>query len=395
MDILARSREIHEEVVANRRHIHRNPELGMYTQETTDFIIEKLEEMGYEPEICGESGVVATVGGKHGGKCMLLRADMDALPMQEESGLAFASQKANMAHTCGHDMHAAMLLGAAKLLKEMEDELAGTVKLAFQPGEEILTGAKAMLEDGLLEDPHVDCVLGQHVIPHYPSGMIRFRTGASEASADMLTIRIQGSATHGASPHKGVDPILVAAYTIIALQEINSREVDPQELCVLTFGTLHSGTKENILPEFAEFRGTLRTYDQGLRNFAKQRIREIAEGVARMYRAEAEVEFTDGCPPLVCDPEVMKTIGKGLVEILGEEHVDPNKERMTGSEDFSFVTDACPVGGFLYVGADDGKHGTPHMLHHPAVYFDENCMVNGVAAYVTAAVYWLKANAEM
>lgn len=392
MDILKRSQEIYDEVVANRRYLHQNPEFGMELPNTVAFVKEKLTEMGYEPEDCGPSGIIATVGGRNGGKCILLRADMDSLPMAEESGLPFASINCKFAHTCGHDLHTAMLLGAAKILKEMEDELPGTVKLAFQPGEELLAGAKAMIQAGALENPHVDCALGMHVWSILPSGKISFAKGPAESSADALVIRIEGKGTHGSQPDKGIDPIVVAAHIIIALQELNAREVSPNETFVLTFGSLHSGVKNNILPDTAEIEGTLRTYDHQLRSDMLKRISEIVENIGKAYRAEAVLEVPYGCPPVVNDVQAMTTMGNGIEKVIGAENVDSKMEKIAGSDDFGFISEACPVSGYVLLGGNDGKQEEVYPQHHPKIYFDERTMINGVAAYVAAAQSWLEEN---
>ena len=310
--------------------------------------------------------------------------------MREDSGLPFAST-CDMAHTCGHDMHAAMLLGAAKILKEMEDELPGTVKLMFQPGEEILAGAASMLQDGLLESPNVDAVLAQHVSSALPSGKIAYNVGGFASSADAIVITIKGKGCHGASPNEGIDPVAIASHVIIGLMEINAREVNPAETVVLTFGSVNSGSKNNILPDTAVITGTLRSYNSQVRNYVKERIAQISQGIAAAYRAEAVVEYPYGCPPLVADKSVMDTVGQGIKDCIGEDLVMDDMPRSNGSEDFGYVTELCK-GGMIYLGTDPGDRGTPYPHHTEKVYFDEAAMANGVAAYVAAALAWLDKN---
>ena len=227
MNDLERAKAILPEMTANRRFLHQNPELGMNLKVTTEFVMEKLREMGIEPKLCGGCGVTALIGKKEDGPVFLLRADMDALPMKEESGLPFAA-KGDTAHCCGHDMHTAMLLGAAKILKEQEEELPGRVKLMFQPGEETLEGAKAMIADGILENPHVDAAMGVHMAPLAPAGFVGYNAGVVCNSSDLLEISIEGKGGHGASPHHSVDPINVGLHIHLALQELIAREVDPR-----------------------------------------------------------------------------------------------------------------------------------------------------------------------
>ena len=227
MEYLKRAMEIQAEVVANRRYLHQHPELGHNLDNTVRFVKEKLTEMGYAPADCGDHGIVALAGGKKPGKCILIRADMDALPMKEESGLEFSSLTDSAAHTCGHDTHTAMLLGAAKLLKEMEDEIPGTVKLMFQPAEEMCTGADSMLKAGVLENPHVDAAFGIHIFAAVPSGVLVYGPGPMLSSADIFEITVKGKGGHGSMPNDTVDPIMVGAHILTALESINSREIAP------------------------------------------------------------------------------------------------------------------------------------------------------------------------
>ena len=263
MSYLQRAQELYEQMVSDRRYLHQHPEVGMELPETTEYVIKRLAEMGCQPQRLG-GGVTATVTGNPQGKVFLLRADMDALPMEEKSGLPFASQR-SCAHTCGHDRHTAMLLGAARMLKEREKELNGTVKFMFQPGEEVLAGAKSMVAAGILENPHVDAAMGAHMIPMIPVGFGGYGTGVVSASSDHLVIQIEGKGGHGAHPHTAVDPINIGVHIHLALQELISREVDPAEAVVLTFGKFQGGGAANIIPATAVMEGTLRTFNEELR----------------------------------------------------------------------------------------------------------------------------------
>ena len=390
MDILKRAQEIQPEVVANRHCLHENPELGFALDDTVRFVKEKLAEMGYAPTDCGDHGVVATVGGKKGGRCILIRADMDALPMKEESGLSFASRRDEAAHTCGHDTHTAMLLGAAKLLKEMEDELPGTVKLMFQPAEELCGGARSMLEAGVLENPHVDAAFGEHVMALLPSGQIHYSRGAMFASCDLFTITIKGHGGHGSQPQNAVDPIAVGAHLVTALQTINAREIAPDAVAVLTIGCFQAGAAANIIPDSAKLMGSIRTFDADVRSFVKKRLIDVAEGVAKTYRAEAEIVFPSEAAPLITDIPTIDLLGQGVREVLGADRVFDNLPPFSGSEDFSYITAAVPSGFFAVGAAPQDSPAYPQ--HNPKIRFDEDCFPYGVAAYVAGALAWLRAN---
>ena len=291
MNYLQSAQALYEQMVRDRRHLHQHPEVGMDLPETCSYIMARLTEMGYQPRRLG-GGVTATVTGKPDGKVFLLRADMDALPMREESGLPFASQR-SCAHTCGHDMHTAMLLGAAQLLRDRAAELNGTVKFMFQPGEEVLSGARSMIEAGILEDPHVDAAMGAHMIPMIPAGLGGYGTGVVSASSDHLVIRVEGRGGHGAHPQSTVDPINIGVHIHLALQELLSREADPAELVVLTFGKFQGGDAANIIPSSAVLEGTLRTFSEPLRTHLLERIDTICTCTAEAFRGRAQV--TDLC----------------------------------------------------------------------------------------------------
>ena len=273
MEYLKRATEINPEVIANRRYLHQHPELAFDLDNTVRFVKEKLTEMGYAPADCGDHGVVALAGGRKPGKCILIRADMDALPMKEESGLEFSSLTDSAAHTCGHDTHTAMLLGAAKLLKEMEDEIPGTVKLMFQPAEEMGTGAENMLKAGVLENPHVDASFGIHIFAAVPAGVLVYGNGPMLSSCDVFEITVKGKGGHGSMPNDTVDPIMVGAHILTALESINSREIAPDSFGVLTVGCFQSGSKFNIIPDTAFMTGTIRTFDAGVHQEAPRRAR--------------------------------------------------------------------------------------------------------------------------
>ena len=388
MDYLKRSEELFEETVENRRHLHQTPELGLELPETTAFIMEKLTEMGYDPKPCG-GGVVACVG-KTGGKTVLLRGDVDALPMKEESGLPFASQREN-AHTCGHDIHGAMLLTAAKMLKENEAALDGMVKLMFQPGEEPLTGARSMIADGLLQDPRPDVALGYHVVAgSLPMGLFVYnREGTLMNSSDNFIIDIQGKGGHGAYPDACIDPINIAAHMILALESVVAREIKSTQASVLTSGKVTAGDAPNIIPDQAQLQGTLRCDSEKERKFILQRLSEVVDAVAKMYRGSATITMLAGTPPLICDPQSVDDFVGYMreLDVPGQcEHVGMHA---ASSEDFSAVLSEIPGAYmFLSAGFTDGRE--TYNQHHPKVEFNEEVMKSGAAYLAHCATRWLE-----
>lgn len=388
-DLMKRAEELKDVIVKDRRTIHETPEINAELPETTKYVIKCLKEMGYEPkEICN-CGVVATTTPKPG-KVLLLRADMDALPMKETSGVPFAS-KNNYAHTCGHDCHTAVLLGAARLLKEREDELEGTVKFMFQPDEEGLTGAQSMIDAGVMENPKVDGAFGMHITgAGLPCGHIGFHEGPFMASSDRFTITIHGKGGHGAYPHTNIDPINVAAHTHIALQEIISREVNTAEPAVLTIGSIHAGDAPNIIPEYAVMEGSIRTYNNDVREYIKSRLVEIAQYTALKFRCTAEVVYTGGVCPLINESAFTKEMHGYISDFLGADKLHEIPAVM-GSEDFALLTGLVP-GAFFNLGAEVADPEGRYSCHNPNVVFDESALPIGAATFANCAIQWLKHN---
>ena len=392
MEYLNRATEINPEVIANRRYLHQHPELAFDLDNTVRFVKEKLTEMGYAPADCGDHGVVALAGGRKPGKCILIRADMDALPMKEESGLEFSSLTDSAAHTCGHDTHAAMLLGAAKLLKEMEDEIPGTVKLMFQPAEEMGTGAENMLKAGVLENPHVDASFGIHIFAAVPAGVLVYGNGPMLSSCDVFEITVKGKGGHGSMPNDTVDPIMVGAHILTALESINSREIAPDSFGVLTVGCFQSGSKFNIIPDTAFMTGTIRTFDSEVREFIKKRLVELAEGTARAYRAEATVNFPTQICAVITDKDVARIVGESVAAAVGAPRVIGNFKPIAGSEDFGYITSEVPSTFFGLGGCPTDYPAYPQ--HSPNIRFNEDAFPVGVAAYVSGAIGWLQSQAK-
>lgn len=388
MDYLKRSEELFEETVENRRHLHQTPELGLELPETTAFIMEKLTEIGYDPKPCG-GGVVACVG-KTGGKTVLLRGDVDALPMKEESGLPFASQREN-AHTCGHDIHGAMLLTAAKMLKENEASLKGTVKLMFQPGEETFTGAKAMIADGVLENPKSDAALGYHVgSGSAPVGLFIYnRESTLQNSSDNFRIDIQGKGGHGASPNECIDPVNIAAHIILALESVIAREVKSTQASVLTIGKVVAGNAGNIIPDTAELYGTLRCDSKEEREFLLRRLDEVVEMTAKTYRGSAKVTIVAGTPPLICDPQMVDDFVSYMKELDVPGQCEYNGMHVTSSDDMAMVLSEIP-GAYMFLSAGFADGRETYNQHHPKVEFNEEVMKSGAAYLAHCATRWLE-----
>lgn len=396
--VLNEASELKDLLVDYRRFLHQNPELGLDLPVTTKFVKDKLREMGYDPKDCGKSGIVATVGGKNPGKVFLLRGDMDALPVKEETDLEFKSTNGNM-HACGHDFHTTMLLGAAKILKEHEDDIQGTVKLMFQPGEETLEGAKAMIEAGVLENPKVDAAMMMHVMTAFPlpSGIVLMpNVGPFSAASDWFEIHVQGKGGHGAMPDTTIDPINIASHIHQSLQAINSRELPPSQTAVVTVGKFSAGSTANVIPDTAELHGTIRTFDPEIRKFIKERVKSISELTAKTFRASAEGKIIDGCPSVINDKAVVETANNILEDLLDENQLIYTESlmeggKMAGSEDFGFVSELVPS-LFLGLTAGNSKDGYEHPQHHPKAKFDESILPIGASVYSYVALKWLEEN---
>ena len=399
---LEEAQALRETIIAARRRLHQNAETGFDLEKTAAFVREQLCGMGIQPQACGKAGIVAVVEGKKPGKTFLLRADMDALPIREETDLDFRAENGCM-HACGHDMHTAMLLGAARLLCAHKDDLCGTVKLMFQPAEELFEGSSDMLRAGLLENPTVDAALMIHVMagmPFEPGTVVVSAPGVSAPAADYFEIRVQGVGAHGSMPNMGVDPLTAAAHILIALQEIHARELAMSDRAVLTVGTFHAGNAANAIPDTALMGGSLRTFDEDVRAQLKKRLVEIAETVAKAFRATAQVTFGSGCPTLINDRELSEDAAKYARELLGSEHAFSASElaakasegktsKTAGSEDFAYVSHAVPS-VMLALAAGQPEKGYTYPQHHPKVLFDEQTLAVGSAVYAYEAYRWLQ-----
>ena len=405
-DILEKAKGLQEELVAHRRYLHSHPGVAFNLDETYEYVYEQLIQMGYSPNSYGKCGLIALCGHKSKGKTILLRADMDALPITEETDVAFKSTNGAM-HACGHDLHTTMLLGAARMLKEMEEDLNGRVILLFQPAEETFEGAKDMIDAGVLRDTQPDAAIMLHNtvgLPFETGSVIVCDGGVSAPAADYFEIHIQGKGCHGAMPQLGIDPITAAAHIVLALQEIHARELAMSDEAALTIGTIHAGNASNAIPDTATLGGTLRTYDEETRTYVKQRMEEIITNMANTYRATAELKFTSGCPTLVNDATLSKEVtgymkellgpymafSKGDLEAMAAASGAGNKKaaKATGSEDFAYFSQEVPA-IMLAIAAGKATDGYTIPLHHPQVNFDENILAYGAAVFTWNAIRWL------
>ena len=380
---LKRAQELEASMKNDRHYLHQNAEVGFDLPITTKYVMDRLQEIGLEPkEIC-KSGVTALIEGKKPGKTYLLRADMDALSMNEENVLEFAS-KTNAAHNCGHDMHTAILLGAAQILKENVDELEGNVRLMFQPNEEAFLGSKAMIEAGVLDD--VDVASCMHMMLDYDASNYACAPGFFSSSCDGFKITVNGKGCHGAMPHLGIDPINVGMSICTAFQQLVSRETPPKETASLTFGQFSGGNTPNIVPDKVVIQGTLRTYNAELRAKLVNRMQTIVKSAGEMYGTTVEYEVLSDVPSIYVNPEMLEEVKTYLSEIEGLTLANDNF-RITPSDDMAFISEKVPT---VYLLLQARVKDNPYPHHNPKVLFDESAMTWGAAMHVQCAFEWLK-----
>lgn len=380
-----------EQILTDRRWFHAHPELSGQEEKTAAYIAESLREMGLEPrEHVGGYGVVALIEGAKPGKCVGLRADFDALPVTECTGLPYASETPGVMHACGHDMHTAMLLGAARVLCKLRDRFSGSVKLVFQPAEEKGGGARRMIEDGVLQDPPVDAMFGQHLEAMTPTGSITFRSGAMMAASDGLSIEIRGKGAHASKPDQGIDAIAVAAQVVTALQTIVARNISPLDNVVVTIGTFSGGTAHNVLAETVKMTGTCRTLDPKIRAAMPGRIEAIIKGIAEGMGASYAFAYNLGYPPVINDDAMCGIVHAAAAEIIGEDRIIPKKYSSLGAEDFAYYAERIPSTIYNLGCLKDGAEAWP--LHSGHFAPDEECMKTGVAVMAAAALRFLSEN---
>jgi hippurate hydrolase len=395
--VLAAAEAVLPDVIDVRRRLHRCPEVGLALPRTQAIVIDELRAMGLEPKPGASStSVVAVIEGSRPGPTILLRGDMDGLPLTEDTGLDFASETGHTMHACGHDTHMAMLLGAARVLVERRDQLAGRVLLMFQPGEEGYHGARFMLEEGLLEEgPHgagsVERAVAIHISTQYSARTIALRPGALLASTDEIRATVRGRGGHASAPHLSLDPIPTAAELVLALQAAVTRSVDVFDPVVLTIARISGGTTNNIIPETVEISGTIRTVSPENRALMHDLVRRVAAGVAATHGTAIELEIIGGYPVTMCDPDVTAWIRGLAVELTGEERVHDMRDPIMGGEDFSYVTERVP-GMMAFLGARPASEdpATAPQNHSNKVVFDEGSMALGIALYASAALDFLR-----
>ena len=386
--ILQKANELRRTIIDWRRDFHQHPEIGLRTFDTARKVEKSLKELGIETRMLANgAGVRGYLKGGAPGKTFALRADIDALPLQEEADVPYKSMNPGVMHGCGHDAHTAMLLGAATILSGLREELRGNVVLVFQPAEETGEGAKAMVEDGVLEG--VDAIFGIHVSTTFDSGALGYRIGPIMAAGDFFDVKITGKGGHGALPHEAIDPIVIAANAISALQTIVSREVSPLESAVISICKMEAGKGAyNVIPDFATFGGTLRSQDPGMREYLPKRVREILDGIVPAMRGSYEFNLMRRFPPTINDEKMISFVAKVSRELLGEEKVFEMKPMM-GSEDFSCYLEKVP-GAFVFLGVKNKEKGTIYPHHHPRFDVDEEILPIGTALEVATAMEYLQ-----
>ena len=367
-------------IIEKRRQLHRIPEKGFAEFKTQKVICDTLDELGI-PYITERTWVIGMIEGALPGDVVGLRADIDALPIEEPEGCPFRSEHPGMMHACGHDMHVAILLGAAKVLMSIRDQLPGKVKLLFQPAEETDGGAEPMVAAGAMENPHVDRVYGLHVMPNLPLGTIETRVGTLNASTDSVRITIHGVAGHGAYPERSTDAIVCSAQVISALQTVISRNLSPLSSAVLTFGVIEGGTAQNIICDKVTLRGTLRTANSEIRALMKRRIEEVTDSVAKAMGCSADVNVIPGYAALVNDAQEAMRIRRVAGRLFGSENAVEKPEPSMGGEDFSFFSDCAP-GAFFHVGCSAPEKMPAPPLHSKDFAPDERCLTIGALMHV-------------
>jgi hippurate hydrolase len=379
---------IEEEMIALRHAIHAHPELGFEEFVTGDLVAEKLTAWGYEVHRgLGGTGVVGTLKVGNGTRRLGLRADMDALPIHEATGLDYASRIPGKMHACGHDGHTAMLLAAAKHLAQSR-AFDGTLHLIFQPAEEGLGGAKRMLDEGLFERFPCDAVFAMHNMPGFPTGKLGFRAGPFMASSDTVIIDIDGRGGHGAVPHKAIDPVVVCANVVLALQTIVSRNVSPLDMAIVTVGAIHAGEAPNVIPQTAQMKLSVRALRPEVRDLLEARITALVHAQASAYGATARIDYQRRYPVLVNDAQMTAFAQEVARDWLGEDGLIDHLDPLTGSEDFSFLLEKC-AGSYLIIGNGDGEGGC--MVHNPGYDFNDDCLATGAAYWVQLAERFLRA----
>lgn len=372
-NLIETAKKLDSDIIRIRRQIHSNPELDFDLHETASEVERVLSSLKLSHFRSAGTGVVSVLRGGKGGRTVALRADMDALPMEEKTGLAFRSRIQGRMHACGHDAHVAILLGTAMILSDMKERFSGNVKFIFQPAEETSGGASPMIEEGVLHDPDVDSMFALHVMPELPCGKIGIRPGKMRAASDMFDITVRGSASHGAEPDKGVDSIVLASRIVDVLQTLVSRSVSPLDNAVITVGQINGGSARNILASSVKLSGIIRTVDPSTREVLTRRVRELAESICSSLGGECEISFDQGYPCLINDPDMTSLVERSAVRILGSDSVVKLQNPSMGVDDFACFLEKVP-GCYFMLGVGDPLKGGNFPLHNPRFHIDENAL---------------------
>lgn len=385
--VRAMAQEMEPRLREIRRQIHRHPEKGFQEHETAKLVAGRLKELGIKVrEKVGQTGVTGLLAGQGGGKTVGLRADMDALPIQERNKSPYRSQISGLMHACGHDAHVACLLGAAEILACLDIGIPGSVKFLFQPNEEdVPSGALAMIEAGVLDRPRVDVLIALHVDPETPCGKIGIRAGAMLAEARDFDVRILGRAGHGAHPHQAIDAIVAAAHFVTQLQSIVSRRVDPLEAAVVSVGEIRGGYADNVVADQVEVKGTVRCLNSHLGDGLVRAVEAVLQGVTAASGAQGEIQWTQGCTVLVNDPKVTKAVHRATTQLYGSAAPQPHISQSMGSDDFAYFLQRVP-GALFLLGTSDGTEKTSYPLHHPQFDIAEKALTVGAAVMAQTAL---------
>ncbi|UCG25748.1 MAG: amidohydrolase [Chloroflexota bacterium] len=374
-------------LVQTRRDFHRHPELGFQETRTAGIVAQTLTDLDLEVQTgIGQTGVVGILEGEREGPAVLLRFDMDALPVAEENDTDYRSTNPGVMHACGHDGHMAMGLAVARIMARRRAQIAGTLKFLFQPGEEGRGGALAVLADGVLENPRPDVALAMHLWNEIPYGLVRVSDGPAMAASSIFTLTVRGKGGHGASPHRSVDPILAAAHIVAALQSIVSRNIDPLDSVVVTVGQMTAGTTFNVIPEEAVLKGTVRSYDNDMHRLVYRRILEMAQSMAQAFRCRATMEAVAIVPAVVNAPEPTARVRAAAGRVLGPDNVVEG--RTMGAEDMGYILEEIP-GCYFFIGSRNEEKGLTFPHHHPRFDVDERALVLGVATMAEAAASYV------
>jgi amidohydrolase len=386
-DFRREAQALYDQMVDVRRNFHRHPELGFQETRSAGIVAETLGRLGYEVQSgVGQTGVVGILGGEREGPTVLMRFDMDALPVTEANETEYVSEYPGVMHACGHDGHMAVGLAVAQILAEYQSRIAGTLKLLFQPAEEGLGGALAVIADGVLENPRPDVALALHLWNELPLGKIRVTAGRAMAASSVFTLTVRGRGGHGAAPHKAIDPILAAAQIVTALQSIVSRNIDPLDSVVVTVGQMTAGTTFNVIPEEAVLKGTVRSFDNELHRLAYRRILEMAQNMAEAFRCTATMETVAIVPAVKNSEDATAAVRAAAYDVVGRDNVVEG--RTMGAEDMGYILEEIP-GCYFFVGSANEAEGLNFPHHHPRFDFDERAMVAGAAAMTSAAARYV------